>query len=157
MHNPFDRHDTHVAACMRTIGALREVAGSTGWVPEAVYGCEVWRSLDWTIHGDRCALPVDDPEQLSACLIRQYKSQYAQGRFYDTALRGRRMANATHQEAQSSGEHPEIEFAVDLLPLIKDPKLSVEAYARHVLNHFVSDTMARVEHYAPFGSGKQAT
>ncbi len=54
-HNPFDVHDTHVAVLLRTLDALRRLSGE--YMPEKVYGCEVWRSLDWLLPEDR--IPID--------------------------------------------------------------------------------------------------
>jgi len=152
LHNPFDRHDTHVAVCMRAIGALRKIAASSGWMPHAVYGCEVWRSLDWMIHGDLLSLPVDDPTNLSEVLIGHFKSQYAHERRYDLAIQGRRQVNAMHQEAQSPGLHTEIEYAVDLLPLVREEDLRLEDFTRRVLDHFAADILSRVERFSSFGN-----
>ena len=43
-HNPFDRHTTHLAVLSATLEALRSIPVERR--PTAVYGCEVWRSLD---------------------------------------------------------------------------------------------------------------
>ncbi|MFM7374085.1 MAG: PIG-L deacetylase family protein, partial [Chthoniobacterales bacterium] len=48
-HNPADRHDTHAAACLRTIDALRTLPADRR--PQHLYGCELWRDLDW-LSGD---------------------------------------------------------------------------------------------------------
>ena len=45
LHNLADKHETHVATALKAIAALREL--STDEQPEKVYGCEVWRDLDW--------------------------------------------------------------------------------------------------------------
>ena len=45
LHNPADKHDTHIGVTMRTIAALRAVRDREQ--PKKVYGCEVWRDLDW--------------------------------------------------------------------------------------------------------------
>ena len=151
LHNPCDRHDTHVAVCLRSIRALRAVTASTGWMPEAVLGCEVWRSLDWVVHHDRVHVRLHDEGMLSDHLIHAYKSQYAQNTQYEMALRGRRIVNATHQEALSQGEAHQVEFAMDLLPLVRDPSLDVETFVRHILHHFEHDVMSRVTHFSSIG------
>ena len=151
MHQPFDRHDTHAAVCMRTIRALRAATAATGWMPKKVYGCEVWRGLDWLVHHDRIALPVHDADGLSDRLIRTYKSQYAHDKQYEAALRGRRIVNATHQEAQALGTTHEVEYVVDLKPLLLEPSLDVAAFARSLVRHFEQDIMARIEHFHPLG------
>ena len=46
LHNLADKHDTHVGVALRAIAALRAVrARDIG--RSKVYGCEVWRDLDW--------------------------------------------------------------------------------------------------------------
>ncbi len=44
LHNPADKHDTHIGVTLRAIAALRQVRAETR--PAKVYGCEVWRDLD---------------------------------------------------------------------------------------------------------------
>ncbi len=51
LHNPADKHDTHVACCLRAIAALRELPEEKR--PAQVYGCEVWRGLDWMHDADK--------------------------------------------------------------------------------------------------------
>jgi len=57
LHNPADKHDTHVAVVLRCIAALRNVLKEHR--PQKVYGCEVWRDLDW--------LPDEDKQALEHC------------------------------------------------------------------------------------------
>src|SRR4051812_27496532 len=56
LHNPADKHDTHVAVTLRCIAALRAVAGQAK--PKRVYGCEVWRDLDWLPDQEKQTLAV---------------------------------------------------------------------------------------------------
>src|SRR5579862_1821272 len=48
-HNPADKHDTHVAVVVAVLQAIRELPREQR--PQAVYGCEVWRDLDWLPDG----------------------------------------------------------------------------------------------------------
>lgn len=149
LHNPFDRHDTHIAVCVRSIGALRAVAAETGWKPEKVYGCEHWRGLDWLVHCDRVALPVHDPEHISDKLLTVYQSQMMGVRQFDQAVRGRRIVNATYQEGYAIGHDHEVAFAVDLLPLVEDPSIPVTDYVRHMVERFRADIFSRLERFSP--------
>src|SRR5665213_2719004 len=45
LHNPADKHDTHIAVLLRSLEALR--ARPKAQRPARVLGCEVWRDLDW--------------------------------------------------------------------------------------------------------------
>src|ERR1700704_2237423 len=49
-HNLADKHDTHIAVTLRTIAAVRELSADQR--PRKLYGCEVWRDLDWLVDAD---------------------------------------------------------------------------------------------------------
>lgn len=149
LHNPFDRHDTHVAVCLRSIAAFRAVAAASGWMPKRMYGCEVWRGLDWLVHCDRTALPVHDPDRLSDQLIKVYHSQWVSENHCDLAARGRRIANATYQESHSLGSEHEMAFAVDLMPLLDDPAVPVSDFVRHTIDRFRADALSRLDRFSP--------
>ncbi len=149
LHNPFDRHDTHVAVSLRSIAAFRAVAAASGWMPKKIYGCEAWRGLDWLVHCDRTALPVHDPDHLSDQLIKVYKSQLASENHFDLAARSRRIANASYQESHSLGSEHEMAFAVDLLPLLEDPAIPVADFVRHTIDRFRADTLSRLDRFSP--------
>lgn len=50
-HNLADKHDTHIGVTMKVIAALRRVSEAA--LPKKVYGCEVWRDLDWMVDTDK--------------------------------------------------------------------------------------------------------
>jgi len=54
LHNPADKHDTHVALLLRCLEALRALPAARR--PRRVLGCEVWRDLDWLVDADKVAL-----------------------------------------------------------------------------------------------------
>lgn len=152
LHNPLDRHDTHVAVCLRSIGALRAVSRETGWHPEAVYGCENRRSLDWLVHCDRAVLTVSDPEEGTDRLLAAFASQNTGNRRYVKAVRGRRIANATFQDAPGAGDGgAELTFALDLLPLVEDPNTSVCDFATQIVERVRADVKSRIERFSPGG------
>ena len=66
LHNPADKHDTHVACVLRSIDALRTLPPDRR--PMSVYGCELWRDLDWLVDSDKRLLPVDDRPDLGEAL-----------------------------------------------------------------------------------------
>ena len=49
-HNLADKHDTHVGTAVKVIAAIRCLEEAER--PQKLYGCEVWRDLDW-LHPDR--------------------------------------------------------------------------------------------------------
>jgi LmbE family N-acetylglucosaminyl deacetylase len=127
-HNPADKHDTHLAVVFTALAALRELEPDER--PTAVYGCEVWRGLDWMDDDDKVPLDVGRRESLSAGLIGVYDSQVEGGKRYDLATVGRRRANAVYFQSHATDEAEQLWFAMDLTPLVRDDTADV---GRHVL------------------------
>ena len=120
-HNLADKHDTHVAVALRTIEALRRVPPALQ--PAAVYGCEVWRDLDWMCDEDKVVFDVTDRENVAAALMGVYDSQVSGGKRYDLATAGRRLAHATFSASHAVDTAEALIYAMDLTPLIADPAL----------------------------------
>ncbi|MEI6280081.1 MAG: PIG-L family deacetylase, partial [Verrucomicrobiae bacterium] len=114
-HNPADKHDTHIGVFVATIQALREMPSADR--PKAVYGCEVWRGLDWMPDKEKVVHHVATHENLAAALNGVFDSQIAGGKRYDLATLGRRRANATFFESHAVDECESVAFAMDLTPL----------------------------------------
>jgi len=142
LHNPADKHDTHVASCLRAIAALRLLEPAVR--PLRVYGCEVWRSLDWLPDADKQVLPVDDRPNLAAALSGIFDSQISGGKRYDLAVQGRRLANATFFESHEVDRNTMLAFAVDLTPLVADPSLDVAAYTTALVDRLRNDVTDRI-------------
>ena len=58
--------------------------------PEKIYGCEVWRKLDWLLKEDKEMLLVDRYPHLIAALLAVFDSQISGGKRYDLAEEGLR-------------------------------------------------------------------
>ncbi len=129
-HNLADKHDTHVAVALRTIAAIRGLP--EGARPKTLYGCEVWRDLDWLVDADKVPLDVSAHENLAASLVGVFDSQIAGGKRYDLATQGRRRAHATYFASHGTDQAQALTFAMDLTPLIEGPEGEVEG---HVLAH----------------------
>jgi len=142
LHNPADKHDTHVASCLRSIEALRRLPADKR--PPAIYGCEVWRDLDWLTDTDRVILPLDDPDGLGLELASIFASQIAGGKRYDLAVEGRRLANATFSESHAVDEHRLANFAMDLTPLAGDSSLGIADFVRSLAERLSDDVAARI-------------
>lgn len=141
-HNPADKHDTHVAVSLRTILALRELPPALR--PGKVYGCEVWRGLDWMDDSDKVALNVSGADDLASSLIKVHDSQVAGGKRYDLASLGRRRANATYFAAHATDQADMIIYAMDLTPLISDPKIDIASFVTAHTNKFAADVAERI-------------
>jgi len=142
LHNPADKHDTHVACCLRSIEALRRLPAEAR--PRAIYGCEVWRDLDWLPDADKVVLPLDDPDGLGLELASVFASQIAGGKRYDLAVEGRRLANATFYESHSVDSAAMQSFAMDLTALAIEASLDVAAFVSELTRRLSSDVADRV-------------
>ncbi len=144
-HNLADKHETHVVVAVRVIQALRELPKEQH--PKKLYGCEVWRSLDWMADKDKVAFDVASHENLAVALAGVFDSQISGGKRYDLATMGRRRANATYYETHGVDITSAIIFAMDLTPLVNDPRLSMDEYVMGYVRRFgeeVSATIKRV-------------
>ncbi len=145
-HNPADKHDTHVSVALRVLAAIRQLPESLR--PEKVYGCEVWRALDWMMDEEKTQFDVAEHPNLSVAVLGVHDSQVAGGKRYDLATTGRRLANATYAESHGTDATNQLALAMDLTPLIIDPTLDINDYVQAFIRHFsedVSDKLLRYE------------
>jgi len=142
LHNLADKHDTHIGVSLRAIAALRAVAPET--VPDRVYGCEVWRDLDWLVDTDKQALPVSARSNIAASLVGVFDSQVTGGKRYDLATAGRRLAHATYYASHGTDEESALNFAMDLTPLVRDPSLSIPDYVLSFVDRLRTDVAKRL-------------
>lgn len=143
LHNPIDKHPTHLAVLSRCLEALRRLPVEER--PEQVLGCEVWRDLDWLRDEDKVALPVDQHPELARGLIDLFESQIAGGKSYTQATIGRRHANATYFNSHSVDGFTGLTYAIDLNPLIEDDSLSMKAFVSGHIEQFKSDALSALE------------
>ncbi len=141
-HNLADKHDTHVATALRTIAAIRCLPRDQR--PEKLYGCEVWRDLDWLVDSDKVGMDLSGHESLQAALLGVYDSQIAGGKRYDLASMGRRRANATYFESHGVDVTTGLSFAMDMTPLIKDDALDPTIFVYGLIHNFVQDVGERL-------------
>ena len=142
LHNPADKHDTHIGVTVRAIAALRAVRNEVA--PRKVYGCEVWRDLDWLPDEDKQVLPVSARSNIAAALVGVFDSQVTGGKRYDLATAGRRLAHATYYASHGTDVETALTFAMDLTPLVRDPVLSVTDYTLSFIDKFRADVVRRI-------------
>lgn len=145
LHNPCDRHDTHVATFLRCLEALREMPPEMR--PEKVYGCEVWRKLDWLLAEDKEMLWVDKYPHLLRPLLGVFDSQISGGKRYDLAEEGLRHANATYFDSHTTDKTSLLTFAMDLTPLVMDESLCPVEYAVNYVKRLETDVHDRVKKF----------
>lgn len=141
-HNPADRHDTHVAVSLAVVDALRLLPEDRR--PEKVYGCEVWRDLDWLTGEDRVRLDCGRDETFATELNGVFQSQIGGGKRYDLAVIGRRRAQATFDDPRSPDAAEMVTMAMDLTPLVKDAAMSVADYVLGAVDRFRADVARRL-------------
>ena len=141
-HNPADKHDTHVAVVVPVLQAIRELPREQR--PQFVYGCEVWRDLDWLADAEKVVHDVCGHENLAASLNGLFDSQIAGGKRYDLAVIGRRRANATFFESHGVDQSDALAFAMDLTPLAQDESLDVVDYVTGFIDRFKADVTSKL-------------
>ena len=141
-HNLADKHTTHVGVTLKVIAALRQLAPDER--PQHVYGCEVWRDLDWMVDTDKIAFDLSAQENLQFALLGVFDSQVSGGKRYDLATMGRRRAHATYHASHATDITTGMSFAMDLTPLMHDPQRDVIAYVEEYIARFAEDVRARI-------------
>ena len=142
-HNLADKHDTHVGVALKLIDAIRLLPA--GLRPKKLYGCEVWRDLDWMTDADKVAFDTTSHENLQAALLGVFDSQIAGGKRYDLASLGRRRAHATYHASHGVDETTGTVFAMDLTPLVMDDTLSpLDLVCAHI-GRFQTEVESRFE------------
>jgi LmbE family N-acetylglucosaminyl deacetylase len=141
-HNPADKHATHVAVFNAVIEAILRISPYSR--PKKVYGCEVWRDLDWLEPEDKIALDVSGHPDLAKKLNDCFQSQIAGGKNYGDAVIGRRRANATFHDSHSVDTVDQLWFAMDLTPLIEEAAPSIEDFVEAKVDRFKKSVMDAV-------------
>jgi len=144
-HNLADKHDTHVSVALRALAALRRLAPEER--PAHVYGCEVWRGLDWLLDEEKVAFDCSARESLQAALLGVFDSQICGGKRYDLATLGRRRANATYYASHATDIATGMVFAMDLTPLVADPTLEIGAYVQGYMERFAAEVQHRIQQF----------
>jgi LmbE family N-acetylglucosaminyl deacetylase len=142
LHNPADKHDTHIAVFLRCLEAMRALPKAQR--PGQVYGCEVWRNLDWLPDPDKQVLDASAYPKLAARLVAVFQSQIAGGKRYDLATAGRRLANATFHTSHATDQATALTWAMDLTPLVQDDQLSVGKFTLAYIDRLRADVAARL-------------
>lgn len=141
-HNLADKHDTHVGVTLRLIEAIRTLPLEAR--PTALYGCEVWRDLDWMDDADKVAFDVSGHENLQAALLGVFDSQIAGGKRYDLATLGRRRAHATYHASHGVDVTTGTTFAMDLTPCIQEPGLDPAEHVQAHIGRFEKEVLGRL-------------
>lgn len=146
LHQPADKHDTHIGVLAHSLAALRKLPAAQR--PKCVLGCEVWRDLDWMVDADKQVLDAGRFPNLAMALVGVFDSQISGGKRYDLATAGRRVAHATYHTSHATDQFQGITWAMDLTPLVNDPSLSLSDYTLGYVERLKQDIAARLAKFA---------
>ena len=141
-HNPADKHDTHIGVVIAALQAMRELPRNQR--PKKVWGCEVWRGLDWLPDPDKVVMDVSGHDHLAAALNGVFDSQIAGGKRYDLATLGRRSANATFFESHATDRANQLVFGMDLTPLVADESRDIVEFVCRFIEKFEADVKLKL-------------
>lgn len=142
LHNPADKHDTHVAVFLRSLEAIRALPLNKR--PKKAFAYEGWRNLDWLCDSEKIALDASKFPNLAAALTGLFDSQISGGKRYDLAIAGRRRSNATFHDSHSVDNCDAVNWAVNLTALIENENLSVETFVLDFIERFRKDVLQRL-------------
>lgn len=145
-HNLVDKHDTHVSTALRVIATIRSLPKKQR--PRKLYGCEVWRNLDWMLDSDKVPFDLSTHESLQSALLGVYDSQICGGKRYDLASMGRRKANATYFESHGLDSSLGLSFGIDLTPLIENDSIEINGFIQKFIARFSLDVTDRLTRLA---------
>ncbi len=141
-HNLADKHDTHVGVALKVIEAVRQLPKDEQ--PQHLYGCEVWRDLDWVTDADKVPFDCSAHENLQMALVAVFDSQICGGKRYDLATMGRRKAHATYFASHGTDVTTGLSFGVELTPLIVDPDKDPGSYMQEYIQRFAQEVADRM-------------
>ena len=145
LHNLFDKHDTHVGVTLKCLQALKQIPIKKH--PTKIYGCEVWRDLDWFNDSEKITLSTSNRENLANALLGVFDSQISGGKRYDKATQGRRYANATFGSSHSTDKTDSVTYAIDLKPLLNS-SISLSQFITDKIENFKSDALNKINRFS---------
>lgn len=142
-HNLADKHDTHIAAAIRVIEAIRSLPEELK--PEAVYGVEGWRDLDWMTEPDQIRFDLSGHPNIASALIAVHDSQNSGSKRYDLGVIGRRLGHAILSDTHGIGSLDALGFGMDLTPLIHNNSSDISTYASQFIQRFQDEVTERIK------------
>lgn len=140
-HNPFDKHPTHIGVLMATLEAIQSLPSNER--PKQLFGCEVWRGLDWLPDSEKIVHNVSAHPNLATSLNGVFDSQITGGKRYDLAVEGRRLANATFFDSHSVDDADRVQYAIELSSLI-DGSTSLNDFMRKKLSQLNNEIFGQL-------------
>ena len=139
IHNLADKHPTHVGTAVNSVKAVRALPKELR--PKKLYGCEVWRALDWLSDDEKVFFDLTGYEKLMRDVLDVYESQIAGGKEYCTAALGRRAGNATFSASHGVDVAEFVTYGMDLTPLIEDDSIDIKEFIVKKIYDFANDVL----------------
>jgi LmbE family N-acetylglucosaminyl deacetylase len=140
-HNLADKHLTHIGVAVRVIEALRMI--DPQYWPKKLYGCEVWRALDWLNDDEKTVFNLTGYDELRLSLLSVFQSQISGGKRYDLATMGRQTANATFYVSHDVDNMKAATYAMDLTPLMAGG--NIEEYMLGYIKRFSDEVSSMLQ------------
>ena len=141
-HNFADKHDTHIGTARKVIKAIRCLPKNER--PQKLFGCEVWRDLDWMVDEDKVPFDLSNQENLQSALLGVFDSQISGGKRYDLASLARRKANATYFESHGVDTLTGMSFGMDMTALIQNDEMEINSFIQEHISRFSQDVASRL-------------
>ena len=142
-HNIFDKGDIHTLTAIRVIEAILGLEEDKR--PRLLYGCEIFRSLDWLPDKYKVVFDLSENKELQSRLIGVYDTRMEQSRNYNKAVVGRKLAHATFGNSNSSiDEEKLIWYGINLTPVIQKG-ITLDEYCVKILNDFNKELLEYIK------------
>lgn len=142
-HSILDRDPTHVSVAVKVINALRKLR--KGQMPAVLYGCEMWRDLDWVDPSKVISFDVSHNIRLQKQLINVHQSQNASRDFINATI-GRRYVNATYSRSEKKKDAKLTARAINMTTLLRRKEYPIKRFAMSFVDDLytsINDSMDR--------------
>lgn len=142
-HNIFDRSETHRLITSMVVDAIMTMPEETR--PRLLYGCEIFRSLDWLPERYKVTFDISDNRDLQLRLVGVYDTRAEQSKNYTKAIMGRKMANAAFAACKEiDDEEKLLWYGINLTPVIQK-NIALKDYCIKVLNDANKELLEGIE------------
>jgi hypothetical protein len=131
-----------VGVAIKVIKAIRSLPKELR--PKKVFGCEVWRKLDWLNDDEKVVFDVSGHQNLEAAILGVFDSQIGGGKRYDLATSGNRLSNATYSTIHEADMASAVIYGMDLTLLTDDDNIDIVEYIRGYVQRFEKDVENRI-------------
>ncbi len=141
-HNIFDRNLSHVRLALKVIEAILALPEESR--PRLLYGCEIFRSLDWLPERYRVNFDISDNKEIQSRLIGVYDTMAEHSQNFAKAVVGRKLSNATFLGDKMGEEDKMLWFGLNLTPVISKG-IPLKDYVIKILNDYNKEMLDNID------------